>query len=239
MTKSLQSSMAPLFIISWFHCLGLFEYPLGQSRLHFSCLYALAVWSPYAYYRTTVYIYLWQHGFRFFCIMNSLDNLLSLSSIFISFNRCKELKACLRELSIVDNSLEALGVPKEYRMLRNLIIRIIIGWIAILFINLTVSIFLDSIRLNVMPILIIIYKIFWIILWPTNTDHVITLSTLICGTVLGYTSSRFHRVNERLQELYSDLFQNNYNCRSQNRFILVRQLIARDKYHKQYVWTLM
>ncbi|KYN02284.1 hypothetical protein ALC62_06922 [Cyphomyrmex costatus] len=124
-------------------------------------------------------------------------------------------------------------------MLRNLIIRIIIGWIAILFIDLTMSIFLEFIRLNIMPIWRILLKIFSIILLPTNINHVITLSSLICGTVLGYTSSRFHRVNERLQVLYSDLFESNYNCRSQNRFILVRQRIARDKYHKQYVWTLM
>ncbi|KYN50171.1 hypothetical protein ALC62_01170, partial [Cyphomyrmex costatus] len=138
---------------------------------------------------------------------------------------------CLRELSIVDNSLEALGVPKEYRMLRNLIIRIIIGWIATVFINLTLIIFREFIRPN-LPILSILLKIFWIIL-PTNANHVLTLSALTCGTVFGYTSSRFHRVNERLQVLYSDLFENNYNyCRSQNRFILVRQRIARAKYHK-------
>ncbi|KYM98811.1 hypothetical protein ALC62_10470 [Cyphomyrmex costatus] len=129
-------------------------------------------------------------------------------------------------------------MPKEYRMLRNLIIRIIIGWIAILFINLTTGIFRDFVIFNKLPILIILFKMFLAIL-PTDANNFITLSTLICGTVLGYTSSRFHRVNERLQVLYSDLFENNYNCRSQNRFILVRQRIARDKYHKQYVWTLM
>ncbi|KYM93985.1 hypothetical protein ALC62_15404, partial [Cyphomyrmex costatus] len=151
----------------------------------------------------------------------------------------KELKACLRELSVVDNTLEALGVPKNYRMLRFLIIRIIIGWIATLFINLTMSIIHDFILMNILPILSILLKIFFIILLPTDRGHVITLSILICGTVLGYTSSRFHRVNERLQVLYSDLLENNYNCRSQNRFILVRQRIARAKYHKQYVWILM
>ncbi|KYN50284.1 hypothetical protein ALC62_09758, partial [Cyphomyrmex costatus] len=117
--------------------------------------------------------------------------------------------------------------------------RIIIGWIAILFINLTMSILHGFVLYNIISLLEILFEIFWIIFLPTNMDHVITLSTLICGTVLGYTSSRFHRVNERLQVLYSDLFENKYNCRSQNRFILVRQRIARAKYHKQYVWTLM
>ncbi|KYN50276.1 hypothetical protein ALC62_09035, partial [Cyphomyrmex costatus] len=121
----------------------------------------------------------------------------------------------------------------------NLIIRIIIGWIAIVFINLIMTIFISSILSNTRSFLKILLQSFWIHLLPTNPNNVITLSTLICGTVLGYTSSRFYRVNERLQVLYSDLFENKYNCRSQNRFILVRQRIARAKYHKQYVWTLM
>ncbi|EGI61973.1 hypothetical protein G5I_09738 [Acromyrmex echinatior] len=38
MTITLQSALAPLFTIGSFCCLGLFEYPLGQSRLCFSCL---------------------------------------------------------------------------------------------------------------------------------------------------------------------------------------------------------
>jgi len=33
----------------------------------------------------------------------------------------------LRELSIVDDTLEALGVPKEYQRLRKWIIRLMIG----------------------------------------------------------------------------------------------------------------
>ena len=39
----------------------------------------------------------------------------------------KELKMCLRELAIVDDTLETLGMPKEYQKLRNWIIRIING----------------------------------------------------------------------------------------------------------------
>ncbi|KYM98960.1 hypothetical protein ALC62_10321 [Cyphomyrmex costatus] len=150
----------------------------------------------------------------------------------------KELKACLRELSVVDNTLEVLGVSKEYQMLRNLIIRIIIGWIAIWFIYFTISIFRNYIYWNTLSFLGILYSILWIILLPIDTHRVIILSALNCGIVLGYTNSRFHRVNERLQVLYSDLFENNYNCKSQNKFILVRQRIARAKYQKQYVWTL-
>ncbi|KYN05210.1 hypothetical protein ALC62_03883 [Cyphomyrmex costatus] len=234
MTISLQSSMAPLFIISSFHCLGLFEYPLGQSRLHFSCLYALALWSSYLFYcYIPQTIQLWQLNSRIFVIILYLYILMAFSSIFISFNRYKELKACLRELSIIDDTLEAIGVPKDYRILRNWIIRIIIGWITFLFIDLAIMNSLSIILLSKIS-----FQSLWMFFLPTNVGHIITLSALNCGIVLGYTSSRFRRVNEQLQVLCSDLFENNYKCRRQNRFILVRQRIARAKYHKQYVWIL-
>ncbi|KYN05219.1 hypothetical protein ALC62_03892, partial [Cyphomyrmex costatus] len=147
----------------------------------------------------------------------------------------KELKTRLRELSVIDDTLEALDVPKEYRMLRNWIIRIIIGWIATLFTNLTLTILHKHLVFKMFPPLTEILIIFL----PSNTEHVIIISALVCGTILGYTKSRFHRVNERLQVFYFDLFENNYNYRRQNRFILIRQRIARAKCHKQYVWILM
>jgi len=44
----------------------------------------------------------------------------------MSNNQCnflKELKMCLHELSIVDDTLEAFDVPKKYQRLRNWIIQ--------------------------------------------------------------------------------------------------------------------
>lgn len=41
----------------------------------------------------------------------------------------KGLKTCLRKLAIVDDSLEMLGTPKEYRQLYSWMIRMVIGWI--------------------------------------------------------------------------------------------------------------
>ncbi|KYN06947.1 hypothetical protein ALC62_02103 [Cyphomyrmex costatus] len=229
--------MAPLFIISSFHCLGLFEYPLGQPRLYLSCLYILAVWGSVIYCNCFPNIfYLWQHiplGLLDIFILSRV--LIVLLSIFISFYHYKELKTWIREISIVDDTLEALGAPEEYQMLSNWIIRIIIGWIAIIFTKLLTE----------------IYDVFFLYQWKMSFNrafrilfmnyftNVLTLSALICGTVLGYTSSRFHRVNDRLQVLHSNLFENNYKCRRQNRFTVVRLRIVESKNRKQYIWTLM
>ena len=94
----------------------------------------------------------------------------------------KELKTCLRELAIVDDSLEALGAAKEYQRLRIWIIRIIVGWIIYIFYQLAYA--------NVVYIFVLQYVItFWNItlntfLWayPTN---VIFLNALISAAILG------------------------------------------------------
>ncbi|KYN50346.1 hypothetical protein ALC62_14737 [Cyphomyrmex costatus] len=236
MTKSLQSALAPLFITSSFHNLGLFEYPIGQPRLYSSCLYALAKWSIVMYLYYPVLIYTWQNNFGQF-IKFFLTILTVFTSVFVSLYRYKELKVCLHELSIVDDTLEALGAPKKYRVLRKWILRIIIGWniysITKFVRTISIVIVLYSFQQISFSYLYDLFIIFYI-------NYVITSSALICGTVLGYTSSRFHQVNNLLRTIYSNIFENNadYRCTMQNRSILVSQRITGAKNRKQYMWII-
>ncbi|KYM76020.1 hypothetical protein ALC53_13505, partial [Atta colombica] len=148
----------------------------------------------------------------------------------------KELKVCLHELSIVDDTLKALGVPKKYQRLRNWIIRIIIGWIVYFLFDSASNICLsfmyypdDNVIEEIYPHLVINY--------PT---YVNISSALICQIVLRYTNSRFHQVNDRLLVfISSDLFKNNEDYRKQNRFILIHQHIAKFENRKQSIWILM
>ncbi|KYN10948.1 hypothetical protein ALC57_16874 [Trachymyrmex cornetzi] len=140
---------------------------------------------------------------------------------------------CLHELSVVDDTLEALDAPKEYQRLRNWTIQIITGCIAYIFFHTALALyelFLQDVPINFLTI----YFVF-LVLYP---EFVFILSALIWGTILRYTSSRFHQVNDRLQVLCSDLFENNAD-RRQNRCILVRQRMAGVKNCKQYIWIIM
>ncbi|KYN41541.1 hypothetical protein ALC56_04048, partial [Trachymyrmex septentrionalis] len=95
----------------------------------------------------------------------------------------KELKMCLRKLAIVDDSLKALGAPKEYQRLRNWIIRIIVGWILYIFCQLACT--------NIVIIFVLHYDVtaFWNITLETflsnYSDNVIILSALISATIFG------------------------------------------------------
>ena len=92
----------------------------------------------------------------------------------------KELKMCLRKLAIVDDSLEALGAPKEYQRLLNWIIRIIVGWIVCIFYKLA--------YFNVVWILQYDIIAFWITLHAFlfyYAENIIILSVLISAAILG------------------------------------------------------
>ncbi|KYQ55646.1 hypothetical protein ALC60_05457, partial [Trachymyrmex zeteki] len=96
----------------------------------------------------------------------------------------KELKMCLHELAIIDETLEALGTPKEYQRLNNWIIRIIIGWIVYVFFNLTYTsffVFLHEKILNFIYYLIIPFHIFV----SNYPSLIIILSAMISTTILG------------------------------------------------------
>jgi len=94
----------------------------------------------------------------------------------------KEIKMCLHELSIVDDTLEALSAKKEYQWLRKWIIRIIIGWIVYIFFQIAESFYVMFLRgfdinFSHIPIVFLIY-------YP---EFVNISYALISGTIIGYS----------------------------------------------------
>ncbi|KYN17577.1 hypothetical protein ALC57_10154 [Trachymyrmex cornetzi] len=105
--------------------------------------------------------------------------------ILISICRFKELKTCLRELAIVDHTLEVLGTPKEYHRLRNWIIRIIIGWIVWVFYELTYNNFFIFFHLNIDINFTSVVNTMYIVILCNYPSYVIALSALISPAILG------------------------------------------------------
>ncbi|KYQ47741.1 hypothetical protein ALC60_13228 [Trachymyrmex zeteki] len=236
MTETLERALAPLMTIGSFCDFGMFEHPLGQPRPYLSCLYVLAKWSflTYSVYYPS-YIYDLKNNVIY---LRTYKPLITITLVLISFCRFKELKMCLRELAIVDDTLEALGMPKEYQRLRNWIIRMIIGWILFIFTDLAqynlFRIILDS-KFTISNSFYETYFTF-IYHYPMFIN---IINVLISGIILGYTSSRFHRVNDLLHTLDSDLFESSADSRRQNRSILVHQRITGSKGYNQHIWIIM
>ncbi|XP_029160042.1 uncharacterized protein LOC114932035 [Nylanderia fulva] len=141
----------------------------------------------------------------------------------------KESKICIRKLSIVDNTLEMLGTPKKYRQLYSWLIGIITGWISL------------ALLVDISDIVWLNYEYFSItrILVPfigNYLDHVVNFNVLICGIMVGYTGSRFQRINEYIRDLCQ---QNTEQDKKRNELILVNQRRLETKKCKQYMWIIM
>ncbi|EGI61748.1 hypothetical protein G5I_09977 [Acromyrmex echinatior] len=133
MTEALERALAPLLTFGSFFGLGMFEYPRGQPRAYLSCLYVLAKWGSLMYFYYYPYLKRILHVEKAFDIQ--IINLVLINTlILISLCRFKELKMCLRELAIIDDTLEALGAPKEYQRLLfiDMMIRIAMLWCHVL-----------------------------------------------------------------------------------------------------------
>ncbi|KYN12709.1 hypothetical protein ALC57_15125 [Trachymyrmex cornetzi] len=184
MTETLERALAPLMVIGGFCNLGMFEYPVGQLRTYISCLYALAKWSLLIYF---FYYPMYIENFQEDKILyfNNIIPFATTTLILISICRFKELKTWLRELAIVDHTLEVLGTPKEYHRLRNWIIRIIIGWIVLVFCQLMcynfTYFFYYNIDINFNLFVVVTYLMF-LDNYPSN---IIALSALFSAVILG------------------------------------------------------
>ncbi|KYN09109.1 hypothetical protein ALC57_18776 [Trachymyrmex cornetzi] len=182
-TMTLERALAPLMTTGAFCNLVMLEYPLGQSRTYITCLYGLAKWSLLIYFYYYPY-YINIFGINKIFIVNIIT-LLTIILIPINICRFKELKICLRELAIVDHTLEAFGTPKEYQKLRNWIIRIIIGWIVYVCYCVTHIAFLYSVGYDATISWGDILDIF-LQYYPYNA---VALSALISAAILGDCAS--------------------------------------------------
>ncbi|KYN19369.1 hypothetical protein ALC57_08285 [Trachymyrmex cornetzi] len=103
----------------------------------------------------------------------------------VCYYKKNELKTCLRELAIVDHTLEVLGTPKEYQRLRNWINRIIIGWIVYVFHHFTytncMALIYSKIDINFTSFV----KTMYIAILYNYPSYVIALSALISAAILG------------------------------------------------------
>ncbi|XP_012222837.2 putative gustatory receptor 28a [Linepithema humile] len=193
MTKTIQSALAPLLIICSFCGLSYLEYLIERSRPYFTCLYFLIKWSLYSYLFYHL-IYTNPTAFIYFNLLCKLEIFIILVSTLVNLLRHKELKTCLHRLSIVNNTLEVFGKPKDYQWLHKLTVRVIIIWIALVC-------FLDT-----LDIFLLNYGYFSIthIFIPfvgNYIDHINVLGCAMWGIILRYIGSRFQLINEHLESL--------------------------------------
>ncbi|KAL6422634.1 hypothetical protein ACFW04_010694 [Cataglyphis niger] len=144
MTKNVWTVLSPLLIINYVFGLKIIELPTGHPRLWLSFLYILSSWSLYFFliwYTTTSFTNRFPSISHIFQYLNYSTAMLS---IVFGIYYDKKFRNCLRKLTVVDITLEKLGMTINYQQLHKRIVRLVLGWFAIaILINYINMIFLE------------------------------------------------------------------------------------------------
>ncbi|EZA58585.1 hypothetical protein X777_14748 [Ooceraea biroi] len=196
MMKTIQAALSPLLTIGSICGLAIFEYPPGRARPYFSCLYFSITWSLYVF----LCYYLFYNNYAVVISWPiKVVMLTTIVSVCDSLFHFKDLSTCLRKLSVVDDTLQVLGTPKEYRLLYKWTIGVIIGWIILAcFLNTIDSIVSYYYTREHSDIVRICVPFF-----TNHLFHVDTYSGLIWGTILGHIHLHLSHISHQLNKVFS------------------------------------
>ncbi|XP_033231711.1 uncharacterized protein LOC117182715 [Belonocnema kinseyi] len=117
--KTLHNAMLPIMILTWVTGLSLFEYPLQTPQLGLSFVYIFINTSAYyyAYSHEPIIEILNQNGIRHivFKILKYANFFISACCVIIGWHYYRAYKIIIKRLELLDEALENLGIPNNYR----------------------------------------------------------------------------------------------------------------------------
>ncbi|XP_029665565.1 uncharacterized protein LOC115236964, partial [Formica exsecta] len=199
MTKSIQTVLTPLLIISYVSGLKIFEFPVGHPRVWFSLSYMILFWSIYYFLNSTVISYFINiHYTTELCylICYWLDILLTLLSVVFGIYHDKKFRNCLKKLDIVDNTLLNVGTITDYHKLHKKTMCLVLVW------------FLMIMLMNCGPAYWMkneynydISTAMYILFIRNYCNYINMINDLIVASILGYIGLKFDQLNQHLLNL--------------------------------------
>ncbi|XP_071572173.1 uncharacterized protein [Temnothorax nylanderi] len=130
MVDTIEKALNPLFLANFIFGCGILRYPLDKPRYCLSIFYILTVWSVYAcaVYYVTIQYSLTISNSSPGSLIEIMNLFIIMISIIIIVREHEKFRTCIRKLDLVNDTLEELGMPKEYHKLRNLMKCALITW---------------------------------------------------------------------------------------------------------------
>ncbi|KAL6258496.1 hypothetical protein P5V15_010453 [Pogonomyrmex californicus] len=234
MIDSAGKAIKPVALTAFIVGCGILKYPGNRPRFGLSIFYMLIVWSVYAcvFYYTMIQFppeRLFNSFLTFFIL--TINLLVTIIHIIIIIRKRKKFVACIRKLELVDDTLEKLGMPKEFDILQNLT-----KWAMIILIFIIcISSILDSM------LCVRIYNNIKGILIPfviNYTIHINTLMDIKFILLLRHIGTRMDKMNDYIEQL---LKTEDYGikCKWKKSFVVKNYYVRSIENSKHALWTLM
>ncbi|KYQ60716.1 hypothetical protein ALC60_00341 [Trachymyrmex zeteki] len=233
MVDTIQKAFRPLSLIAFLIGSGNLRYPLNYWRFRLSVFYVIIVWSLYKYVFDAMLIaYTPKHIFNNHLSYYSTQTniFVTLISVTITVLKHQKIHICIKKLSLVDDTLEKLGTPKEYHTIQNLIrSTLIIYFIVVLILFITDSIWNIEKHNNI--------KAMFIGLIMGYPIYVSTLGNIIFAFVVRYIGTRLDKINGYIEQL-SETEECGLRFKWE-KSLIVRHYVCNSENRKRVIWTVM
>ncbi|XP_029665576.1 uncharacterized protein LOC115236977 [Formica exsecta] len=160
----------------------------------------------------------------------SIFYILTVWSVYACAFYCVKFFRCIKNLSLVDDTLEQLGTPKEYCKMRNSMKWIMIIWFMTICITWISDYFWDMEKFQDTRVIII----------PAIINYPFHLNTFMCIMfifLLRYIGTRFDKINNYIEQL-SETEECGLRC-TWKKSLVTRYYVRSAKNREHVLWTAM
>ncbi|XP_067207953.1 uncharacterized protein [Linepithema humile] len=233
MVDTIERAIRPLFLVTFIIGFGILRHPLDRPRQHLSICYMLILWSVYAYAYHYVIVLLVPNIFtndniKLFILTSNWFTMMIL--IITTVRKSEKFRICIRKLGFVDHTLAELGIPKEYRRIRNSIKWAFVMWLTMICMTWTTASYWYT----------KLYSDIRVIVIPPIMDYYIYVFTWIDITfalILRQIGTRLDKINEHIEQM-AKTEEYGLRCTWQKSLVVTRHYI-RTNNHQRVLWTAM
>ncbi|KYN42743.1 hypothetical protein ALC56_02545 [Trachymyrmex septentrionalis] len=116
--RNLKQAVMPIIWLNCIFCMGIFEIPINRPRYFFSIFYVISIMIGYfiiLYKGIDIFQQAFDYEFMIFHYVLGINILVAILAIILFWWKSENINIIIKRSNIVDNTLEALGIKREYQ----------------------------------------------------------------------------------------------------------------------------
>ncbi|XP_011050417.1 PREDICTED: uncharacterized protein LOC105143665 [Acromyrmex echinatior] len=116
--RNLKQAVMPIIWLNRIFCMGIFEIPINRPRYFFSIFYVISIMIGYfiiLYKGIDIFQQAFAYEFIIFHFVLGINILVAILAIILFWWKSENINIMIKRNNIVDNTLEALGIKREYQ----------------------------------------------------------------------------------------------------------------------------
>ncbi|CAL1676356.1 unnamed protein product [Lasius platythorax] len=130
--RSLKQALMPIIWLNCLFCMGIFEIPVNRPRFLLSAFYVVSVAIAYfsLFYKSiAIFQQTLTYEFVLFYSVLGINILVATLAIILFWRKSENIHIIIKKFSIIDNTIEALGIKRDYQRTHRNILYLMTLWV--------------------------------------------------------------------------------------------------------------